>query len=240
MGGFINLMGQKFGRLTVIKRADDYISPNGYKATMWLCKCDCGNEIIVRTSDLRSKRTKSCGCLWKDAHYKSFKKYNKYDLSGEYGIGYTSNGKEFYFDLEDYDLIKDYCWAIRKDGYVISDKTLLSRLVMGNPDGLEVDHIHGKFTRNDNRKSNLRIVTKSKNAMNVAIKKNNTSGIVGVGWNKKRNKWRAYITINNKMKELGCFDNINDAIKARKEAEEKYFGEYSYENSQKKGESNNE
>ena len=39
----------------------------------------------------------------------TFKKYNTYDLSGEYGIGYTSKGEEFYFDLDDYDKIKDYC-----------------------------------------------------------------------------------------------------------------------------------
>ena len=35
------------------------------------------------------------------------KKYNTYDLSGEYGIGYSNSGKEFYFDLDDYDLIKE-------------------------------------------------------------------------------------------------------------------------------------
>ena len=39
-----------------------------------------------------------------------FSKTNKYDLSGEYGIGYDSNGQKFYFDLEDYDKIKNYCW----------------------------------------------------------------------------------------------------------------------------------
>ena len=39
---------------------------------------------------------------------------NVYDLSGEYGIGYTLKGEEFYFDLEDYDKIKDYCWHINK------------------------------------------------------------------------------------------------------------------------------
>ena len=46
------------------------------------------------------------------------KKYNTYDLTGEYGIGYTSKDEEFYFDLEDYDKIKDYCWRITMQGYV--------------------------------------------------------------------------------------------------------------------------
>lgn len=40
---------------------------------------------------------------------KKNKRYNRYDLTGEYGIGYTNQGVEFYFDLEDYDKIKEYC-----------------------------------------------------------------------------------------------------------------------------------
>lgn len=54
-------------------------------------------------------------------------------------------------------------------------------------------------------------------------RKDNKTGVKGVGFNKKTNKWRAGITIQGKNKFLGCFDNIEDAIKARKEAEEKYF-----------------
>ena len=68
--------------------------------------------------------------------------------------------------------------------------------------------------------------------MNKGIRSNNSSGVTGVGWSKKNNKWRARITLNNKEYHLGYFDDKNDAIKARKEAENKYFGEFSYENSQ--------
>lgn len=240
MGKFIDLTGKRFGRLMVIKRTNDYISPKGYRATMWLCKCDCGNFTTVRTSDLKSKRTESCGCLCREIQYKTHKKYNTYNLNGDYGIGYTRNGQKFLFDLEDYDLIKNYCWSIKNDGYVVSGKTILSRLVMGNPDGFEVDHIHGELTRYDNRKENLRIVTKTQNSMNVNIRKNNTSGVTGVSWHKKSNKWRAYITVNSKMKEIGCFCSFDDAVLARRKAEDKYFGEFSYTNSQKKGVLENE
>ena len=58
MGKFIDLTGKKFGRLTVIERAK-----NKGKSTMWLCKCDCGNETIVNGSSLKKDLTKSCGCL---------------------------------------------------------------------------------------------------------------------------------------------------------------------------------
>ena len=50
-------------------------------------------------------------------------------------------------------------------------------------------------------------------------------------WNAKRKKWIANITLNKKRIQLGGFENLEDAIKARKQAEERYFGEYSYDNS---------
>ncbi len=57
MGKFIDLTGQKFGRLTVIERR-----PNRGKSTMWRCACSCGSEKIVASGHLHSGHTKSCGC----------------------------------------------------------------------------------------------------------------------------------------------------------------------------------
>ena len=54
----------------------------------------------------------------------------------------------------------------------------------------------------------------------------NTSGHKGVSWDKSRNKWYAYITVNYKLINLGRFSILEDAIEARKKAEIKYFGEY--------------
>ena len=59
---FLDLTGQRFGRLTVIKEADKYISPQGLKFAQWLCKCDCGNDTIVLATNLKKGTTKSCGC----------------------------------------------------------------------------------------------------------------------------------------------------------------------------------
>ena len=56
-----DLTGQVFGKLTVIKRETDYISPNGQHGTQWLCKCECGNEIIARGGNLTNENTQSCG-----------------------------------------------------------------------------------------------------------------------------------------------------------------------------------
>lgn len=236
-----DLTGQKFERLTVENKDYKY-DKKGNRIITWLCKCDCGNLTKVRGIDLKNGHTKSCGCLHKEIVSKTSKennkKYNTYDLSGEYGIGYTSKGEEFYFDLEDYDKIKDYCWLKNKYGYISTTVhksegkvyILMHRLITNCPDDLIVDHInHNKI---DNRKSsNLRICTHSQNSMNRGLKLNNTSGITGISFEKDRNKYKAYITINGRLKNIGRFDNIEDAIKARKEAEEKYYGEFSYDNS---------
>lgn len=57
----IDLTGQKFGRLTVLERAKDE-RPRSW----WLCRCECGNEIITSSAHLK-QGTKSCGCLQRDA-----------------------------------------------------------------------------------------------------------------------------------------------------------------------------
>ena len=89
----------------------------------------------------------------------------------------------------------------------------------------KIDHIRGPC--NNNKINNLRLATHSQNSMNrVNLGSNNNSGYTGVDWNKRLKKWRARITINGVQKHLGYFTNKEDAIKARKEAEIKYFGEF--------------
>ena len=246
MGKFQDLTGMKFGRLTVVKRGEN----DKYGKTQWWCECDCQLLLpekerklkLIPAKALKSGATQSCGCLQREMASKKNKKFNQYDLTGEYGIGYTSKGEEFYFDLEDYDKIKDYHWYISTTyGYVITGKRnsekqtiAFHRIVMNCEDpNIEIDHIHGINSRNDNRKSNLRIATISQNAMNRKLSITNTSGCTGVC--PKDNKWRAYIYVDGKAIELGLFNNKEEAIKVRKKAEEKYFGEWSYDNSQKHG-----
>ena len=151
MGRIKDLTGERFGRLTVVKRVEDKVYSSGRKAVQWLCKCDCEeeNEVIVTGDNLKGGNVQSCGCLLSDTNSKLHKKYNAYDLTGNYGIGYTFKGEEFYFDLEDYDKIKNYCWSTDSKGYITShgDKkqgykiAKMHRLVIDCKDGLLVDHI---------------------------------------------------------------------------------------------------
>ena len=59
----IDLTGKKFGRLTVVRRGADYISPGGIHRTRWLCECECGNETLVQEGTLKAGKVRSCGCL---------------------------------------------------------------------------------------------------------------------------------------------------------------------------------
>jgi len=61
---FKDRTGERFGMLTVMERADDYVAPNGKHHVRWLCKCDCGNSTVVDVCQLVKGGTKSCGC-WK-------------------------------------------------------------------------------------------------------------------------------------------------------------------------------
>lgn len=69
------LVGDRFGRLTVVERAENYISPQGQARKRWSCKCDCGNMVTVLSGALVSGDTRSCGCLQKEIAKTTFTKH---------------------------------------------------------------------------------------------------------------------------------------------------------------------
>lgn len=89
-----------------------------------------------------------------------------------------------------------------------------------------VDHIDGNKANNDI--SNLRWATGSENQANKVISKNNKSGVKGVYWHKRDEKWVARIWIDGVQVCLGNFDGIEDARKARVSAVQKAFGEFAH------------
>lgn len=143
---FIDLSGQKFNNLTVLSVCSKY------PEAKFLCKCDCGNETIVRASKLKSGEIKSCGCLKSTISSSTMKKNWKNDK-----------------------LSKSYLEGTKIE--------LLNRNILN---------------------------------------KNNTSGVTGVCYDNKRNKWLAQIAFKKKTYNLGLYEYKKDAINARKEAEEKF------------------
>jgi hypothetical protein len=99
-------------------------------------------------------------------------------------------------------------------------------------------YIHGVWPANkidhrdengfNNRLDNLREATNAQNAMNTtkAYSHNKSSGIKGVSFSRTRMKWEAHIQVNRKHKFLGYYDNMEEALVARKAAELDYFGEF--------------
>lgn len=223
-----DLTGRTFGRLKVLEQIEDHVKPNGTHEAKWKCECSCAEHNIVEVlgSSLKSGATQSCGCL----HIEKLKRYNEYDYSKEYGVGYCSNtGTEFYFDWEDFEKIKNYCWSeyVSENGYhsLRTHAPKTHRVIKFCQLIVDYDLAeHNDRNPLNNRKSNLRPATVQENCRNRTLSIKNNSGFVGVHFEKTRNKWVASITIDYKQIKLGRFVNKEDAIKTRLRAELKYFG----------------
>lgn len=231
-----DLTGKIFGRWKVLRQSDDYVTSSGKRYAMWLCErsCEEHNTGVVLGTNLKSLHSTSCGCIARETAAKSLtgntyskgkKKGNKKDLSGEYGtIWSTNTNEEIYFDLDDADIILQHTWWIAVNGYptaTINNKNVTMHKLLGyyRPD-------HHNRNKLDNRRDNLIPCTQKENQRNCSINTRNTSGFIGVCWDKNRNKWVAQITVDCKNINLGRFIDKDDAIRTRLQAEAKYFGEF--------------
>ena len=192
-----DLTGQRFGRLTVIKRTDNYILKNGRHKVMWLCRCDCGTIKIIRGESLKQGDTLSCGCYNKEQSMRVGRLHAKEDIwnlkNKKYGIGCDARNNKFYFDKEDFEKIKYAYWSANKEGYFCNCKgEKLHRIIMNcNNSKIFVDHIN--HDTSDNRKCNLRLVTNKENIWNGSIGKNNVSGHIGVSKHTLNNSYVARV-----------------------------------------------
>lgn len=217
-----DLTGQKFGRLLVIADA----GRDKFGRVIWQCKCECGNTITTNGSRLQIGTTQSCGCLWKEKHYEALKKYNDYYIEDNIvHVMLDNSNDELLCDIDIWEKVKKYRWYESSTNHyvytTIDGKNIkFHKFVVENKEGCVIDHINRN--KHDNRRANLRYATTHANNLNTTLSRNNTSGYKGVSFSKATNKWQAYIWINRKMINLGFYQNIDDAIKARMEAEEKY------------------
>jgi hypothetical protein len=229
MSKLIDLTGQKFYMLSVVGK-----STNAGTSTEWECVCDCGKRRIANSQSLREGKVKSCGCF-KVKPTGRPKQYNKYQINNNVVEVFTSNtNNKFMVDIDDFEKIQKYTWYESSNGYIETGiaesgkrkRIFLHRLIMNVADKYWVetiiDHINGN--KRDNRKSNLRICTNGQNQINRNLRIDNTAGYTGVTYEKRWNgAWKATINVNSKRINLGSFKTKEEAIIARKEAENLYY-----------------
>jgi hypothetical protein len=135
----IDLLGQKFGRLEVIK----FVGVDKNHTCLWLCRCDCGNEKIVEGSNLRNGHTQSCNCLRyeKVAEKKRFK-FGESCLNSLYGR-YKDSAKKrgLIFDLSKdifKQLTKQDCFYCGKEpSQIVSQKGFYGKYVYNGIDRVD-------------------------------------------------------------------------------------------------------
>lgn len=204
------ILGEKFGRLLALSIAERSLDNH----IMIECRCDCGNIFITRKTSLITGRTKSCGCLNKEGN-------PKHGMCGtpEYSSWVCMKSRCINPNNTEY-----YRYGGR--GITICQEWIDSFPAfyedMGQkPDGLtleRIDNDSGYFP------VNCKWATPTEQSRNTRIPKTNKTGVKGVFFNKKRNRFRAAICVNYKSIFLGHFKTLEEATKARKEGEMEYFG----------------
>jgi hypothetical protein len=143
--------------------------------------------------------------------------YNKIGLK----TGFT------YIDHDDVEKIQNHRWWLSNGyvhGSVNNKKVRMSRFLLNYNGNDVIDHINGIKT--DNRKNNLRVISRQQNAMNKGSRNGTTSKYIGVSFYNKIKKWVAEIRVNDKKVYIGSFSDEKEAAKARDVAAKMYFGDF--------------
>ena len=218
MARALDITNQRFGRLVALKR----VGKDKFRLSIWACQCDCGNIKEVRVSDLKKGYVLSCGCLHKENTSKiNFKhgharvgKIRPEHRIWSLMIDRCTNSNNKYYEhyggrgIKVCERWKDYNNFYADMGDRPSPKHTLERI-----------DVNGDY-----EPSNCKWATIDEQAINKRVYKNSNSGVRGVSWSNDKNRWIATISVNKKTIYLGSFVNKDDAIKARKEAEKKYWG----------------
>lgn len=139
-------------------------------------------------------------------------------------------------DDEDYDALVAYSWFVAHRGYTTyavrnllglprgeQGQILMHRQILGDRVGQDIDHINGDGW--DNRRANLRFVTRAQNMWNGASR-GGSSIFKGVSWDKRQRKWRVQITCHGKTRTIGAFRDEEDAARAYDAVARELFGEF--------------
>lgn len=209
----LDLSGEKYGRLTVT----EYSHQNNHGKSIWKCLCECGTEVSVVGAGLKRGHTTSCGCTKTD----NMVAYNTtHGMKGTRTYNVWNNMKSRCNDSSRWDAEYYSTKGITYDTRWEKFEEFFED--MGEvPEGLSLDRIDpsGNYC-----KENCRWATYSLQGYNQEISKSNTSGKTGVHFSEQSDKWIAAIGVENTRVNIGSFVTFEEAVKAREEAELKYFG----------------
>ena len=219
MGNFIDLTGQTFGRWCVESFAETDKNGNA----MWNCVCRCKKRTkrAVRGSALRGDKSNSCGCLTVET-LKKVQTTHGYYHSPYYHRWYAIKQRCYNENSENY--YKYGARGIKMHDDFKNDYSMWINYVSQLPDfgkqNFTIDRIdnNGDYTY-----GNLKWSTPTQQCRNQRTPKNNAIGHKGVYWKKEMKKWCARITVDYKIKHLGYFDSLDEAILARKQGEKDYW-----------------
>jgi len=202
-------IGGRYGKLTVVS-----VYRKDGRGNSYLCKCDCGNEVILCRSHLLGVKNrcanKSCGCSHDKQNGMSVEYPRLYFVyKGMMRRCYDQNAVNYGRYGEKGTHVCDE-WL---DGFESFAQWALSN---GYSDSLELDRIdyNGDYTPD-----NCRWADEFVQAHNKGIGRNNSTGIKGVCFSKQAGKYRAYIMRYGVKHELGLFLTLEQAVKSRQEAE---------------------
>lgn len=207
-----DITGQRFGRLVVIKIAGQ----DKWRSKLWECLCDCGATTIVKGESLKAGSTQSCGCLRKERVLKAITKHGM-SATLIYHLWQTMHSR-----CENPNCIGYKNYGGR--GIKVCDRWFKFENFfedMGKkPEGLSLERINNNKGYSPD---NCKWATRIEQSHNSRIQKNNKTGIKGVFWYERYQKYQVGIRANSRQIHLGYFANIEDARIARKEAEQKYW-----------------
>lgn len=205
MREYPSLIGKRFGKLIVVAQAE---SKSGQRR--WMCQCDCGGTNIVTTGNLNSGHTTNCGCK------------KSPDLTGQVFGKLTVIGRSDKRNPRGKRTTP--MWECRCE---CGNITYKATDTLTNPDENMCQECKGRIGAEIARKSAGFVDgTQISRIKNMTLIATNTSGCRGVYYDKKTNKYRARLRFKGKTMSFGSYTNFEDAVKARKAAEQEYYGSF--------------
>lgn len=223
----------------------DHDTPNNNLIPYGYCHCGCGERTTILTfSHSKLGLVKGEPRRFIKGHHQRVERRQvtpseiRVDASSNTAHVKLSQGRWATIDLDDLERVRDMRWFAYKSGhgntfYARSNgrdsagkpvAIHMHRLIMGDPHGMQVDHIDGDGL--NNRRTNLRTATNQQNSWNDGKRSTNKSGYKGVSWKSRNKKWVAQIGAGGVKRHLGLFSSATEAARAYDAAAREEFGEF--------------